>query len=98
MLIVYMFLCWSIFILFNTMGDAIEFYRVFVWYKNRKLWHTFKYIWIAGAVGTGVFFGIFAQRTNPFVWLTTIVALCWYRLFLHEGLMFIWRKGYVKQS
>lgn len=92
MLIVYMFICWTIFILFNSMSDGIIFYKVFRWYGNMKLWHQFKYIWIAGAVGTGVFLGIFTQRITSFELLTIIIALCWYRLFLHEGLMAIWRK------
>ena len=52
---VWTFIFWSLFVLFNTVGDAILFYSVFPWYKNMGLWHFLKYFWIAFAVLAGVF-------------------------------------------
>ncbi len=46
---------WSLFVLFNTISDAILFYSVFPWYNNMDLWHFLKYFWIGFAVLTGVF-------------------------------------------
>lgn len=49
------FISWTLFVLFNTVGDAIDFYAVFPWYGNMDLWHFLKYFWIGFAVLTGIF-------------------------------------------
>jgi hypothetical protein len=46
---------WTLFVLFNSIGDAIDFYKVFPWYGNMDLWHLLKYFWIGFAVLTGWF-------------------------------------------
>lgn len=52
---VWTFVFWTLFVLFNSVGDAIDFYKVFPWYGNMALWHFLKYFWIGFAVLTGVF-------------------------------------------
>jgi len=49
------FVFWSLFTITNSIGDAIDFYKVFPWYGNMDLWHNLKYLWIGFAVLTGVF-------------------------------------------
>lgn len=48
-------LFWSLFIITNSVTDAILFYSAFPWYKNMDLWHFLKFWWIGFAVLTGVF-------------------------------------------
>lgn len=97
---------WSLFILFNTIGDAIDFYRVFPWYDNMDLWHTLKYFWIGFAVATGWFayqlydwlqsvryiayWGVRARKTTAIAFILLFFLL--FRWGLHEGLMWLWRQ------
>ncbi len=55
---------WTLFVLFNTVGDAILFYSAFPWYKNMDLWHFLKYFWI----GFGALTGFFARSIFDEIW------------------------------
>lgn len=87
----------NLFVILNTIGDAINFYRVFKYYKNMKLWHTLKYGWMFCAVAAGYFLNdlIHAapQNSDRYVFILFFIAwFCFLRLILHETLMAKWRK------
>jgi hypothetical protein len=48
-------LFWSLFIVTNTIGDAVRFYDVFHWYGDLRLWHFLKIWWMLWLFLTGVF-------------------------------------------
>lgn len=95
---------WSLFILFNTVGDAIDFYAVFPWYGNMDLWHFLKYFWIGFAVLTGCgairlydemchqmpFKASDIKKYKLKVVGVLVFFLLW-RWGLHEALMWKWR-------
>lgn len=60
---------WTLFVLFNTVGDAIDFYAAFPWYGNMDLWHFLKYFWIGFAVLTGYYACYLYYKIWNFVYL-----------------------------
>ncbi len=95
------FIFTNLFIILNTIGDAINFYRVFRWYKNMKLWHTLKYGWLFCAVAVGYLLNDLIEATYQIkgchtcsIWYV-LFFLGWFimlRAILHETLMAKWRK------
>lgn len=93
-------LFWTLFVLFNTVSDAVLFYSVFPWYKNMDLWHLLKYFWIGFAVLTGWIASdmnyYYTYRMGKYRRYAIMgFLLLWFlllRWILHEGLMWQWRQ------
>ncbi len=99
---------WSLFIVTNTIGDAVRFYDVFHWYGDMRLWHFLKIWWMLWLFLTGwsasrlydeLWVGKF--NTNKVIKFRIRISLslaffiAWFflfRLILHETLMEIWRQ------
>jgi hypothetical protein len=96
---------WSLFIVTNTIADAIRFYDVFHWYGDLRLWHFLKIWWmlwlfLTGWFGNNLWYGIwlYGFNTGKRYRLKTVglVAffILWFimlRLILHNTLMDIWK-------
>ena len=90
--------CWAIFILIDSVMDAILFYQKFIWYKKNKLWHQLKYFRIAFSVGTGWFAYQLHLIISGYEYTVYIFLLSWFilfRLIKFETLMERW-SGYKK--
>lgn len=99
-------LFWSLFIITNTVADAINFYAVFPLYKDMTVWHWLKVFWMLWLFLTGFFANkLFDLINYEYVCLNkrrwpkrigfTISLLVWFLLLrwgLHEFLMYIWRQ------
>ena len=98
---------WSLFVLFNTVGDAILFYSVFPWYKNMDLWHWIKAIWMLWLFLTGVFAvrlydkvtftltfdrALGVQDGKDYMRTALLLFFLLWRWGLHEACMKIWRQ------
>lgn len=81
------------FTLLNSIGDGINFYKVFKYYKQMDLWHILKFGWMGCAIGAGWFLNdlIRAVDYNLYYVAFFVVFFCFVRLMLHGALMWKWR-------
>jgi hypothetical protein len=84
-----------LFTVMNSIGDAINFYKVFKYYKNMDLWHLLKFGWMGCAVGAGWFLNetLEAVRYSLMPSLAIVLFFCLIRWILHETLMWKWRQN-----
>ncbi|KKL45484.1 hypothetical protein LCGC14_2355200 [marine sediment metagenome] len=84
------FIFWTLFIIIDSIMDAIKVYTKFIWYKNSKLWHRLKYFRIGFCVATGwCAYGLYLSISGYEHGLFSFLLL-WFlflRWILFEGLM-----------
>ncbi len=96
---------WSLFIVTNTIGDAVRFYDVFHWYGDLRLWHFLKIWWMLWLFLTGWSARNLVDEIFPIRGVTKKAPglkvlgvlgffLLWFflfRLIVHESFMAMWR-------